>query len=532
MAAGAAREECREMDEAQHRSITSIADPAARMHLEPFRLDLRASHANDMTELRVLFGRELCERLAGTTEEARKARLMADYLREPCPCEAAGVCRPLSRRNAIRRSRPPQAQRRRRAPVEGAARSSAGQATRPCTPPIAGTATWAPRPSICSRRATSGTATLTIDESPKLCGHGRRARCRSDTERRQSAARDLLRARHAPRGEVPDQADAGRHAHRREAGLVEEAIAVATRARADRRAPRRDAAGDLSEVVRLADAGPLDEARMRLFHPLGFMLASPVDSVEEAMARFAEEVRAEQKGEGGAKPTPETEGTSESAQNAVEGTLVEAHVPPALTLAHIRRQVRRHARPAALRRSSAARPRRALLPQSRRHDAQLSRTGRSLREDHRAADSRRRNPGLGHRIPLQQSNAPLPFSSSERIGRKRVTPTMREQTPVIFMAFDLLYRGDVAAAGAAARERRAPAGSRSAPRRHRTRSSATLRVNGRAAQPGLLFANQTIASDRATTAFARLCPRPIARSRAPRNSTRPTSMPARAATKA
>ena len=81
---------------------------------------------------------------------------------------------------------------------------------------------------------------------------------------------------------------------------VEEAIAVAIER--DLAAVRRAVMllGDLSEVVRLADADRLDEARMRLFHPLGFMLASPVDSVEEAMARFAEEVRAEQKGEGGA----------------------------------------------------------------------------------------------------------------------------------------------------------------------------------------------------------------------------------------
>ena len=32
---------------------------------------------------------------------------------------------------------------------------------------------------------------------------------------------------------------------------------------------------------------------MRLFHPLGFMLASPVESVDEALKRFAQEVDAE-----------------------------------------------------------------------------------------------------------------------------------------------------------------------------------------------------------------------------------------------
>jgi DNA ligase-1 len=44
---------------------------------------------------------------------------------------------------------------------------------------------------------------------------------------------------------------------------------------------------DLSAAVRRAFAGTLKEARMRLFHPLGFMLASPVETPEEAVERFA-----------------------------------------------------------------------------------------------------------------------------------------------------------------------------------------------------------------------------------------------------
>ena len=46
---------------------------------------------------------------------------------------------------------------------------------------------------------------------------------------------------------------------------------------------------DLAGAVRRAFAGTLGEARMRLFHPLGFMLASPVESPEEAVERFAGE---------------------------------------------------------------------------------------------------------------------------------------------------------------------------------------------------------------------------------------------------
>ena len=68
--------------------------------------------------------------------------------------------------------------------------------------------------------------------------------------------------------------------------LVEEAIAVAANADVStvRNAVMLEA--DLAGAVKRAFAGTLGEARMRLFHPLGFMLASPVETPEEAVARF------------------------------------------------------------------------------------------------------------------------------------------------------------------------------------------------------------------------------------------------------
>ena len=80
--------------------------------------------------------------------------------------------------------------------------------------------------------------------------------------------------------------------------LVEEAIAVAASTptsespdaghpatvEAVRRAVMLEA--DLAGAVRRAFAETLGEARMRLFHPLGFMLASPVETPEEAVERF------------------------------------------------------------------------------------------------------------------------------------------------------------------------------------------------------------------------------------------------------
>ncbi|MBB5057066.1 DNA ligase-1 [Granulicella aggregans] len=88
--------------------------------------------------------------------------------------------------------------------------------------------------------------------------------------------------------------------------LVEEAIAAAASVedgtqvlvKAVRHAVMLEA--DLSRATAMAFSGTLDQAMMRLFHPLGFMLASPVESPEEAVARFsskpideAEEVRVE-----------------------------------------------------------------------------------------------------------------------------------------------------------------------------------------------------------------------------------------------
>jgi DNA ligase-1 len=68
--------------------------------------------------------------------------------------------------------------------------------------------------------------------------------------------------------------------------LVEEAIAKAyggTLAQVQR---ANMLLGDIGQTLELAAAGKLAEAKMRLFHPLGFMLASPAESAEEALTYF------------------------------------------------------------------------------------------------------------------------------------------------------------------------------------------------------------------------------------------------------
>ena len=70
--------------------------------------------------------------------------------------------------------------------------------------------------------------------------------------------------------------------------LVEEAIAAAydKSELAVRRANML--LGDIGETLRLAAEDHLDEAQMRLFHPLGFMLAAEVKSSEEATSYFTD----------------------------------------------------------------------------------------------------------------------------------------------------------------------------------------------------------------------------------------------------
>ena len=68
--------------------------------------------------------------------------------------------------------------------------------------------------------------------------------------------------------------------------LVEEAIAKAFGSSAKDTQRANMLLGDIGETLRLGAEGKLDQARMRIFHPLGFMLASPAQSAEEALSYF------------------------------------------------------------------------------------------------------------------------------------------------------------------------------------------------------------------------------------------------------
>ena len=68
--------------------------------------------------------------------------------------------------------------------------------------------------------------------------------------------------------------------------LVEEAIAKAYAGTLPLVQRANMLLGDIGETLKLAAQNRLEQARMRLFHPIGFMLASPAQSAEEALAYF------------------------------------------------------------------------------------------------------------------------------------------------------------------------------------------------------------------------------------------------------
>jgi len=68
--------------------------------------------------------------------------------------------------------------------------------------------------------------------------------------------------------------------------LVEEAIAKAFAAKLPQVQRANMLLGDIGETLRLAAENRLAQATMRLFHPIGFMLASPAESAEDALSYF------------------------------------------------------------------------------------------------------------------------------------------------------------------------------------------------------------------------------------------------------
>jgi len=192
--------------------------------------------------------------------------------------------------------------------------------------------------------------------------------------------------------------------------LVEDAIAAAWHAAAGAVRHAAMLTGSLPEVVAMAASGTLAQARMRLFHPLGVMLASPVASVEEAIKRFAEEIAAEEH----AQPAPGQPFLARALiEDKYDGIRAQLHCGDQSQPGHV-----------------------GLFSRSRED---LSEAFPELIHAFAAMPE----PAIldGEILAWNPTNArALPFTAlQQRIGRKHVTPEMQRTVLIVFMAFDVLY---------------------------------------------------------------------------------------------
>ncbi|HEV2578026.1 MAG TPA: ATP-dependent DNA ligase [Acidobacteriaceae bacterium] len=262
--------------------------------------------------------------------------------------------------------------------------------------------------------------------------------------------------------------------------LVEEAIAEAAslsgnsaEVAAVRHAVMLEA--DLSRAVERAFAGTLAEARMRLFHPLGFMLASPVETPEEAVERFTakpeKKLEATPKKRRGKKsateiiPEPSAIVAEASAEEGlaedVEAEAADSAKSPQDTAIHALIEDKYDGIRAQVHCGDPDQPGRVAIYSRNRED--ITESFPELHEALAKVDSAGGLIGgsglimdgeiLGWDVEAERA---LPFSVlGQRIGRKRVDDAMRRAIPVIFMAFDLLYANGELLLPRPLRERRA-----------------------------------------------------------------------------
>jgi DNA ligase 1 len=174
--------------------------------------------------------------------------------------------------------------------------------------------------------------------------------------------------------------------------LVEEAIAKGFEENVKAVQRANMLLGDIRETLRLSAEHKLDQAQMRLFHPIGFMLASPAQDAEEALSYF-DRAAVEDKYDG-IRAQAHIGGKEDPRIRLFSRTLDEIspafpELPPALQA----------------------------FPEPLILDGEI----------------------LAWSPDTAQA---LPFSElQKRLGRKKVSEDMLRQVPVVYMAFDVLYAG-------------------------------------------------------------------------------------------
>jgi DNA ligase 1 len=187
--------------------------------------------------------------------------------------------------------------------------------------------------------------------------------------------------------------------------LVEEAVAKAFAETLSNVQRANMLLGDIAETVRLAARHDLGHAAMRLFHPVGFMLASPAETVEEAFSYFTR-ADVEDKYDG-IRAQAHCGGKDDARVRMFSRTLDEMiesfpELAPALRV----------------------------FPQAAILDGEILAWSPSL-------------------------NQALPFSElQKRLGRKKVAAEMIREVPVVYMVFDVLFSGGELLIDRALEERR------------------------------------------------------------------------------
>jgi len=174
--------------------------------------------------------------------------------------------------------------------------------------------------------------------------------------------------------------------------------------------------GDIGQTVRLAEEGKLDQARMRLFHPLGFMLASPVESAEKGFSYFAE------------AGVPDA-----GVEDKYDGIRAQAHVSAGEVKIFSRTRDEITESFPELPDAFAALPQNAILdgeivaweyPEQPAQTSPIAGGSASVASGKKATN-------LGRARPFSVLQ--------QRLGRKKVSEKMLRENPVAFLAFDILY---------------------------------------------------------------------------------------------
>jgi DNA ligase-1 len=171
--------------------------------------------------------------------------------------------------------------------------------------------------------------------------------------------------------------------------------------------------GDIGETLRLAVEGKLATAKMRLFHPLGFMLASPIESAEEGLSYFAE-AAVEDKYDGIRAQAHVSQGEVKFfSRTRDEITEAFPDLPDAL----------------------------AGLPQEAILDGEIVawEYPHNLVQTQAVVDESFSEAGDARAAELGRAR---PFSVlQQRLGRKKVSEKMLQEIPVAYLVFDVLYAG-------------------------------------------------------------------------------------------